>query len=147
MRLSVSILFASLLGLAVAGKPACVQADEEAVEAGARDFAALCSPCHGADGRGHGPAGKGLKTPPADLTRIPSRHDGSFPADLIFETIAGLDMPGAHGTREMPVWGDVFVSEAVGDSVSLEDALKASDAATERITNLVRYLETIQTKP
>lgn len=128
-------LVAALCGPAAA-------ADE--VAEGRKDFELLCSPCHGADGTGHGPAASGLKTPPADLTHIAKRHGGTFPEQMIFETIAGLDMPDAHGTRDMPVWGDVFVSEAVGDSVKLEDALKASDKAARRIDNLVRYLESIQ---
>lgn len=133
-----------VLGLAGFVSPAM---SDDAVETGHRDFVQLCSPCHGLDGKGDGPAASSLKVHPADLTRIPQRHDGSFPDELIFETIAGLDMPGAHGTREMPVWGDVFVSEAVGDSVSLEDAMKASDEASQRIGNLVAYIKSIQQKP
>lgn len=118
-------------------------ADDQVVN-GEKDFQALCSPCHGKLATGDGPAAAGLRTPPADLTRIASRHGGTFPEDMIFETIAGLDMPDAHGTRDMPVWGDVFVSEAVGDSVDLADALAASDQAARRIADLVRFLESIQ---
>jgi hypothetical protein len=44
----------------------------------------------------------------------------------------------------MPSWGDVFVSEGVGKSTKLEDAVKASDEASRRIAGLVRYVESIQ---
>ena len=60
--------------------------------------------------------------------------------------IAGLDMPDGHGTREMPIWGDVFVTEEVGKSTRIEDAMKASDDASRRIAGLVRYVESIQVK-
>jgi hypothetical protein len=56
-------------------------------------------------------------------------------------------MPNSHGTRDMPVWGDLFVSAELGSSVKLEDAMKASDTATKRIVGLLRYIESIQAKP
>ncbi|MGB5216244.1 MAG: hypothetical protein WBN88_21700, partial [Anderseniella sp.] len=89
---------------------------------------------------------KELKTPPADLTRISARSDGVFPTDAVFKTIEGLDMPLAHGTAEMPIWGALFVRQAVGDGVLIEDAKTAARVATDRIKRLVRYLETIQEK-
>jgi hypothetical protein len=110
----------------------------------ATDFRTLCAPCHGLDAQGHGPAAATLPVPPADLTRISSRHGGIFPSEQIFDTIAGLNMLRSHGTREMPVWGDVFVGEAVGKSVAIADAAKASHAAEARITRLVDYLKTLQ---
>lgn len=113
---------------------------------GRSDFAALCAPCHGEEGKGDGPAAAGLAHKPADLTHIAKNHGGAFPDSLIFETIEGLNMPSSHGTREMPVWGDVFVGEAVGNSVSLAEAKKAGEEARKRIEALVLYLKTIQAK-
>lgn len=117
---------------------------DEALDQGRADFMALCAPCHGPDGKSGGPHAAGLHKKPADLTSVRARY-GRFPEDRIFETIAGLDMPDGHGTRDMPVWGDVFVSEGVGKSTKLEDAVKASDDASRRIQGLVRYIESIQT--
>lgn len=117
---------------------------DETLEQGRADFMALCAPCHGADGKGDGAHAAGLHKKPADLTSVRARY-GRFPEDRIFETIAGLDMPDGHGTRDMPVWGDVFVSEGVGKSTKIEDALKASDDASRRIQGLMRYVESIQT--
>jgi hypothetical protein len=47
----------------------------------------------------------------------------------------------------MPSWGDVFISEEVGKSTKLEDAIKAADDASRRIAGLMRYLESIQAGP
>ena len=112
----------------------------------ADDFNTYCSVCHGRDAKGSGPVAKELKTPPADLTRISARSGGAFPADAVFKTIEGLDMPLAHGTSEMPIWGALFVRQAVGEGVLIEDAKTAARVATDRIKRLVRYLETIQEK-
>jgi mono/diheme cytochrome c family protein len=114
------------------------------VELGKSDFIALCAPCHGEGGKGDGPAAAGLAHKPADLTQIAKHHGGGFPDTLIFATIEGLDMPSSHGSREMPVWGDVFVGEAVGSSVSLAEAKKAASEARKRIEALVLYLKSIQ---
>ncbi len=112
----------------------------------AEDFNTYCSVCHGRDAKGNGPVAKELKTPPADLTRISVRSGGEFPADDVFRTIEGLDMPLAHGTSEMPIWGALFVRQAVGEGVLIEDAKTAARVATDRIKRLVDYLETIQEK-
>ncbi|MFN4141364.1 c-type cytochrome [Aestuariivirga sp.] len=119
---------------------------DEALEQGRADFAKLCAPCHGPWGKGDGPQASHLAKKPSDLTLVTARY-GRFPEDRVFETIAGIDMPEGHGTREMPSWGDVFVSEGVGKSTKIEDAMKASDDASRRIAGLMRYIESIQAAP
>lgn len=116
---------------------------DEGMEQAKQDFGQLCAPCHGRDGMGNGTQAEKLSKKPADLTVVTKKY-GEFPAQKVFETIAGLDMPDGHGTRDMPIWGDVFVTEQVGKSTSVEEAMKASDEATQRIANLVRYVESIQ---
>ena len=110
-----------------------------------QDFLSLCAPCHGADGRGEGPAAAALRTRPADLTRIAARY-GTFPAEKITQAVMGLDMPESHGSREMPIWGDRLVDEALGDETSVAAAKSAAHDVEDRIAALVRYLETIQVK-
>jgi mono/diheme cytochrome c family protein len=117
-----------------------------ALEQGRVDFIALCAPCHGANGKGDGPKAAGLSSHPADLTRITARY-GLFPEEKIFGAIAGLDMPEGHGTRAMPIWGDVFVTEGVGKGTTVADATRASDEASGRIAGLVRYIASIQDMP
>ena len=133
----------ALLALLLMTAPAMA---DEALEQGKADFIQLCAPCHGADAKGDGPQVSHLKKKPSDLTAITARY-GRFPEDRVFETIAGIDMPEGHGTRDMPSWGDVFVSEGVGNSTNLADAMKASDDASRRIAGLVRYIESIQVMP
>jgi len=111
---------------------------------GKADFESLCAPCHGLNARGDGPASASLKIPPADLTEIAKRHGGNFPRNYVFDTIAGIERPVAHGTREMPVWGNVFIDEAVGSGTNLDAASQAAAAARDRIAALVDYLESIQ---
>ena len=136
-------MFRPLLALLLFTAPALA---DEALDQGKADFNRLCAPCHGESGKGDGPQAEHLPKKPADLTAITAKY-GRFPQDKVFETIAGLDMPEGHGTREMPIWGDVFVTEEVGNSTKVEDAMKASDEASRRIAGLVRYVEAIQSKP
>ena len=133
-------LFPALLCLALLAAPA---AADEALVQGKADFDKLCAPCHGVSGKGDGPQAAQLAKKPADLTMV-TRKYGAFPEQKVFETIAGLDMPDGHGTREMPIWGDVFVTEQVGKSTKVEDAMKASDEASRRIAGLVKYVASIQ---
>lgn len=111
----------------------------------AGEFHFRCATCHGAQAKGDGPMANLLTVRPADLTRIAERNGGVFPEDRVFRTISGLDMAPAHGTREMPVWGDLFLGEVLENSVSLSDAQSAAAAVTARINRLIGYLKTIQT--
>jgi mono/diheme cytochrome c family protein len=76
---------------------------------GAKIFQNHCAACHGADGRGHGPASVALKHAVPDLTLISQKNGGAFPRQHVKEFIAGTQpVPPAHGDREMPVWGPIF---------------------------------------
>jgi mono/diheme cytochrome c family protein len=109
-----------------------------------QDFRFHCAACHGADAKGGGPVARILKIAPPDLTRIAERNGGVFPETMIFGTISGVNMPIAHGTREMPVWGYLFIGEILEESVSVEQAQEATGEVTDRIKRLVKYIETIQ---
>jgi mono/diheme cytochrome c family protein len=97
-------------------------------------FREYCAACHGTEGKGNGPAAPALKTVPADLTRISARNGGQFPVVKVRRYIEGLDELPAHGSRDMPVWGQVM--RGLG-----------SDAAVKlRVEGLTRYIESIQVK-
>jgi hypothetical protein len=101
---------------------------------GADSYAFYCAPCHGRDGKGHGPVADALKTVPADLTKLSARNQGVFPKDRVrsFITSGERAIP-AHGSSDMPVWGPTF------------RALDTSDKLVSvRIFNVVSYLESIQ---
>jgi mono/diheme cytochrome c family protein len=73
-------------------------------------FDSYCAVCHGKDGKGGGPAAKALTKAPADLTKLSARNSGTFPAVHVQRFIEGSDEVPAHGTRDMPMWGELFRS-------------------------------------
>lgn len=102
-------------------------------------FTTHCASCHGADGRGGGPVAALLTVPPADLTAIRARRGGAFPEDELYQIIDGRADVQAHGTREMPVWGNTW-SEADG-------VPQPPEAVEHRINLLIEYLRTLQAEP
>ena len=99
-------------------------------------YKAYCAVCHGKEAKGGGPMVKWLTVSPPDLTRIAVHNGGTFPLSRVQKIIASEEpIPGAHGTRSMPVWGPVF-SEIVWDR----------DLGQVRVYNLARYLEGLQVK-
>jgi len=96
-------------------------------------FVQHCAACHGTAGRGDGPAADTFRARPPDLTRLASRNGGVFVADRVHRVIDGRGIT-AHGSPEMPVWGEVFKRKPNLD----EEAVKA------RIEAIVRYLRSIQ---
>jgi mono/diheme cytochrome c family protein len=102
-------------------------------------FKSYCAACHGADAKGDGPAATALKVPPADLTTLAKRHNGKYPADYVKTVLSkGLENAKAHGSKDMPTWGPLFGSIGNQGQASLEVEL--------RISNLNRYLESLQSK-
>lgn len=125
--------------LAVFWVDAGVAADQQpptGSEAGRMVFKMICVSCHGKDARGGGPVAASLKTPPSNLRLIAQRRNGSFSHDEIGEYIDGRKAPVAHGTREMPVWGDTLATAA--PEAEREQRRKV------RIEEVVAYLKTIQ---
>jgi mono/diheme cytochrome c family protein len=103
---------------------------------GAKIFRYHCAACHGADGRGHGPASVALKHPVPDLTLISQRSGRKFPYQRVKKIIEGKE-PGllVHGNREMPIWGPIF-HEVESDQ----------DWGEVRMDAITKYLESIQQK-
>jgi hypothetical protein len=113
-------------------------------------YKAYCEQCHGAGGKGDGPAGASLKRPPADLTQLAARNSGKFNRTGVERFIKG-DRPGgvlrtdtgtaaaviinADGTPDyMPVYGILFREVWPDEPVII------------RCGNLARYIESIQAK-
>jgi mono/diheme cytochrome c family protein len=100
-------------------------------------FTSYCAVCHGPDAKGAGPAAAALKVPPADLTRLASKNGGTFPELRVSGLILGDgDGPTAHGSKEMPVWGNPLrlMSYDSGSGVQL------------RVANLTAYIKTLQAR-
>ena len=100
-------------------------------------YTAYCASCHGADARGDGPAAAALKILPTNLTLLAAKNDGKFPEAQVQQSIKGdPNMPSAHGSKDMPVWGPTF----------LQLGSKSEAQAQLRIHNLTSYIESIQRK-
>jgi len=83
-------------------------AQAEDFDIGKSEFQSSCASCHGRDAKGKGPVSDQLKVPPPDLTILAKNNNGVFPTNAVYETIDGLKTVPAHGTREMPIWGERF---------------------------------------
>jgi mono/diheme cytochrome c family protein len=99
-------------------------------------YDAYCASCHGLDGRGDGPAAPALKMPTTNLTTLATKNGGTFPSAHVAAVIQGDAMTPAHGSKDMPVWGPIFMS--IGGHSPADVQL--------RIRNLTKYLESIQAK-
>lgn len=126
------ILFIPALALVAACMP------EEQITTGAGDYATLCAGCHGADGKGNGPAAAGLTPRPADLTLIARDHGGTFPRAQVMSRIYGYTM-GSSDTP-MPAFGHLLEGKTV-----LYDSGDGRQTPTPwRLVALSQYLERLQ---
>jgi len=93
------------------------------LSAGARIYAAQCAQCHGAEGRGDGPAGRGLAPPPADLA------DGAVMAATTPLDAYRRATYGVPGTA-MPAFGAALSREQRWDAIAY--VLTLSDSLARR---------------
>jgi mono/diheme cytochrome c family protein len=134
-RLAIPALAALAALLATAQQKAAPAGPKAGEFSGAEAFRTYCASCHGTDGTGAGPAAAALKRRPPDLTLICARNNGRFPAFRIAHVIDGYFVAFAHGSRDMPVWGDYF------------RGTKRDDAVTAlREHNLTEFIRSIQQK-
>lgn len=102
------------------------------------DYAVYCASCHGASGRGDGPASGGMEPKPSDLTLITQRNGGTFPRLQIIGKIHGYTM--GSSDRTMPEFAEALDSPPVpydtGDGTP--------SPMPERLVELANYLESIQ---
>lgn len=133
-------LIALSLGVAMFMAPgAAALAQDNSVGEGA--YKVSCAVCHGSDGQGGGEFADVLSIPVPDLTRLTaSTSDKVFPYLYVFQTVDGRAAIRAHGTTEMPIWGDSFrqrIGEEAGPYGS-ELLIRA------KIVALVDYIESLQ---
>ena len=99
-------------------------------------YDAYCASCHGKDGKGDGPAAPALKMPVTNLTTLAAKSGGTFPAAHVAAMIQGDAMTPAHGSKDMPIWGPIFMSISGHSKADVQ----------LRIRNLTNYLESLQVK-
>jgi len=101
---------------------------------GKQMFEAYCATCHGKEGKGDGPVAAALKVPPTDLTVLARQNNGKFPSLQVAKAITGEAGISAHGSKEMPVWGPVFMSMSHQHESEVH----------LRVANLTAYVKTLQ---
>lgn len=103
------------------------------IQKGKALFDQYCASCH--SDRGSGPAADTLEVKPADLTQIVQRRKSKeFPVMEIARYIDGRQFVAAHGTREMPIWGEVFSQQEQLDETEIKG----------KLGELIAYLISIQ---
>jgi mono/diheme cytochrome c family protein len=141
--------YLNFLVVALALSGSCISAAQEATPtvkhttaaatspaSGKEMFMSYCASCHGKDAKGDGPAAGALKQAPADLSMLAKQNGGKYPSDKVTSILRGQSKLVAHGDQDMPVWGPVFWKMSQGHEEQVQ----------MRISNLNRYLESIQEK-
>jgi mono/diheme cytochrome c family protein len=125
-------------------------------DAGKFEYQMGCAACHGIDGKGEGPVSSQVKVPPADLTVLAKKNNGVFPFNSVYEVIDGRKLVIAHGTRDMPIWGNRYMPD-LNRAASAWARMIASDSWVRpyfdfetivrmRILAVIDYLNRIQEK-
>ena len=102
-------------------------------------FHELCAACHGVSGKGDGPAASAMAKPVSNLTVLTFNNDGIFPIEQVEKSITGKSRVVAHGTIDMPVWGQRFEELRPDWKQFRRKAL-----ARQRIFNLALHIESLQ---
>ncbi len=123
----------ALVALLWAPDDAAFAQEQEVIENGQLLFNQKCAICHGSAGKGDGALGLQLKEQPADISRLSERNGGTFPFWQVYGKIDGREDIGAHGPREMPVWGTDDRYKGTGGRL-----------ASGQILEIVFFLQSIQ---
>jgi len=145
-------LAVAMIVMLTAGTGSAARAEEP--DHGKSEYQSGCAACHGIDGKGMGPVSSQLKVPPANLTLLAKNNGGVFPFDSVYATIDGRKAVAAHGPREMPIWGNRFGPEAIGElsvwsRITPSETRPFIDPETIirlRILAVIDYLNRIQAK-
>lgn len=119
--------------LALAG---CIPPGEQSAD-GAQDYADFCAGCHGAGGRGDGPAAADLSRRPADLTTLSARNGGSFPGTRVMAKIWGYT-----GPQDSPM--PAFAALLDGPLLRYDGGDGIGTPTPVRLVALAEYLKSIQ---
>ncbi|HZR83341.1 MAG TPA: c-type cytochrome [Candidatus Binatia bacterium] len=107
------------------------------VEQGKKLYMKYCATCHGPSGTGDGVAASTFKTKPVDLTMLAKQSNGTFPTMKVLSIVKGDSPVAAHGSREMPVWGEIL-------GRPLDTGMYKQDDVDLKILSIVSYLKSIQ---
>ena len=133
--------FISFIATVLLALPVLAIAEMDSI--GKLEFQKNCAACHGMDGTGNNaPFIEFLKKSPPDLTMIAKKNGGTYPYKQVFTLIQDPAGSRAHGSADMPVWGDRYAAEVNEKIGSLAPRFESEVEA--RILELVFYLASIQ---
>jgi|SRR5215469_1220132 len=127
-----------MLALVLFATSSMTHAQDNDVVAGRQLFLRYCASCHGVDGSGGGPVAKSLRDPPANLRLLADKYGSPLPAEALVDLIDGRKAVRAHGTSEMPVWGERLYATSEGT--------KGESGITDAIQKIVAFLNSIQVR-
>jgi hypothetical protein len=129
-----------LLLLFIIVSPHALSSQEDPILMGSETFKEKCASCHGEDAKGMNAADIGLDINPPDLSMISKRNNGQFPVSRMYAIIDGREVVKDHGTRAMPTWGSLFLTDTIWEGCSQVD----EQIVRGRILELILYLDSIQ---
>jgi mono/diheme cytochrome c family protein len=115
---------------------AAAKFDAAAAGMGGVIYERYCGACHGTSGEGDGALAKDLRVPPTDLTLLAKKKGGVFPYVDVVRSIDGRRSARAHGTPDMPVWGEVLQKSGGTDAPDVDTA----------VARIAHYIWSIQKK-
>ena len=133
-RRAICLIVAIVASLSFAAS--ALAGDKDEVSDGQKYFLRYCASCHGTSGAGDGPVAKSLTKPPSNLRLLADKYGSPLPAARLAKFIDGRDAVRAHGTADMPVWGERFYATGAG--------VRGELGIGEITGKLVAYLATIQ---
>ena len=141
-KAAMATIFALMFGLPLA---AAAAADGKNIDVGKFEYEGSCAVCHGTTGKGGGPMASQMKSRMPDLTVLAKNNNGVFPFDRVYQIIDGRQAVGAHGSREMPVWGRAFRMQS---SVFFDSRIPhdSESSARSRMLALTEYIYRLQPK-
>ncbi len=117
---------ASMAALATLLAPATALAGDAA--AGKTAYTTNCVSCHGETGKGDGPVGQVLPTPPRDFSvgdfKIDADGDGTTGTDADLKAVISKGAAAFDGDQMMAAWGGVLSDEDVDNVVAYIHTLK-----------------------
>ena len=120
--------------------------EEEGIHFGKQEYLRSCASCHGVGGKGDGPVAKSLSRPPADLTKLTENNKGVFPVSRVYDVIDGRVQVAIHGTREMPVWGEIYTRDVRTRAPRAMPDEMVNAMVRIKILGLIEYISTLQGK-
>ena len=115
-------------------------------DVGQREYENNCAACHGMTGVGNGPYAGIINTRVPDITLLQKNNNGVFPYDRVYQVIDGRQGVAAHGSRDMPIWGNEYNAKAVDYYADYIRDYNAEGFIRGRILALINYIFSMQQK-